>query len=285
MSGDDVADAKVWIGAGTAGRLVAAGEAHVAYDDHGVTVGDGVFETIKLDGEPFALWRHLVRLRSSAATMRIPYPGDDTVNDAIDAVVRSLAPTARQGFLRVTLTAGPGPLGSNRTTMTPTLVVALRSGNVRTDPTDVWIAPWTRNERGALVGVKSTSYGENVLALAHAAEAGASEALFANTRGELCEGTGSNVFVVLDDRLVTPPITAGCLAGITRALLLEAGSGTEATVPMHRLDEVTEAFLVSTAREVQPIVRLGGRVLSRCPGPHTITATESWARIASHSDP
>jgi branched-chain amino acid aminotransferase len=81
--------------------------------------------------------------------------------------------------------------------------------------------PWTRNERSAIAGVKTTSYAENVVALARAAESGATEALFADTRGRLSEGTGSNVFVVVGGRILTPALTAGCLAGITRALVLE----------------------------------------------------------------
>ncbi len=72
---------------------------------------------------------------------------------------------------------------------------------------------WTRNERGALAGLKTTSYAENVVALARAHEAGATEAMFANTRGELCEGTGTNVFVGVDGLLVTPPLDSGCLDG------------------------------------------------------------------------
>ena len=81
--------------------------------------------------------------------------------------------------------------------------------------------PWVRNERSATAGLKTTSYAENVVALDRAHAEGGSEALFANTRGELCEGTGSNVVVVVDDELVTPPLSSGCLAGITRELLLE----------------------------------------------------------------
>ena len=81
--------------------------------------------------------------------------------------------------------------------------------------------PWTRNERSATAGLKTTSYAENVVALAHAKERGGIEAVFANTRGELCEGTGTNVFVVVDGELLTPPLESGCLAGITRELTLE----------------------------------------------------------------
>ena len=137
-----------------------------------------------------------------------------------------------------------------------------------------------------MTGVKSTSYGENVVALAVAADADASEALFANTAGNLCEGTGSNVFVGFGDRLVTPPLSSGCLAGVTRELVLEAGIGEEADVPMASLAEATEMFLASTGREVQPVRRLDGRELRFCPGPLTVAARQAWLdRITPLIDP
>src|SRR5690606_36162816 len=103
----------------------------------------------------------------------------------------------------------------------PTLLVAVAEMPERPETTAVVTVPWTRNERGALTGLKTTSYAENVRALAYAAERGCSEAIFGNTVGDLCEGTGSNIFVVVDGRLLTPPLSSGCLAGITRALVLE----------------------------------------------------------------
>ena len=82
---------------------------------------------------------------------------------------------------------------------------------------NVIVVPWVRNDRGATAGLKTTSYAENVRALAYAHERGASEAMFGNTRDELCEATGSNVFVVRDGVAVTPQGSSGCLLGVTRA--------------------------------------------------------------------
>lgn len=254
------------------GQVSSAGHATLAYDDHGITVGDGVFETIRVDaGQPFALTRHLVRLDASVAALRLEPIDRQVLLDAVAAVSPGVT-----GFLRLTVTAGRGPLGSPRDKVIPTVIAATRPGTVRLDPTEVVIVPWTRNERGALAGVKSTSYAENVIALDVAIERGASEALFSNTRQELCEGTGSNVFVALDGRLVTPPLSSGCLAGVTRALLLEAMPEiAEVPVPMARLADVTEAFLVSTAREVQPISFIDDRPLPT-PGPLTERAQSVW---------
>ena len=265
--------AEVWV----SGRLVSADQAVVPYDDHGTTVGDGVFETLKIvDGSPFHLDRHLDRLRRSADAMSIPCPDPAALHVAIDAVLGTHGD--EPAFLRITLTAGRGPLGTPRGALSPNLIVAIRPGNVRLDPTDVVVVPWTRNEHGALAGVKSTSYGENVVALVAASNTGADEALFANTAGNLCEGTGSNVFVGLDGALLTPPLSSGCLAGVTRALLVEAGIGIEADIPMSRLDDIEEMFLVSTGREVQPVRRIDGRELPSCPGPLTARARDLWVR-------
>jgi hypothetical protein len=106
-----------------------------------------------------------------------------------------------EGRLRVTVTAGPGSLGSDRSERQPTVIVAGGPPVAWPAVTDVVVVPWPRNERGALAGLKTISYAENVRALARAAAAGAGEAIFANTRGELCEGTGTNVFYVVEGEL------------------------------------------------------------------------------------
>ena len=129
------------------------------------------------------------------------------------------------------------------------------------------------------------------MALARAAEAGASEAIFANTVGNLCEGTGSNVFVGVGDRLVTPPLSPGCLAGITRELLLEvlAEAGrrrSRSTCRWMPSLDADEAFLLSTGREVQPIRRVDGRPYRECPGPLTQAAAKIWrAAFRNSIDP
>ncbi|MCC3771970.1 aminotransferase class IV, partial [Streptomyces sp. UNOC14_S4] len=154
------------------------------------------------------------------------------------------------------------------------------------DTTSVITVPWTRNERSALAGLKSTSYAENVVALARAADRGATEALFANTVGELCEGTGSNVFVVLDGELHTPPLASGCLAGITRALVVEWTGARETTLPADVLDRADEIFLTSTLRDVQAVGAVDGRTLPTAPGPVTAEVAKIFQeRAAADIDP
>ncbi len=261
----------VWID----GELVEPSEARIPYDDHGVTVGDGAFETVKVSsGQPFHLGRHLDRLDRSLAALRLAPVERGRLEEAAAAVCDSFG---GDGFLRITITAGRGPLGSPRDDVDPTVIVAIRPGEVRVDPTAVVTVPFTRNERGALAGVKSTSYAENVIALDLAVSQGATEAVFADTQGRLCEGTGSNVFVVVEDVLVTPTLATGCLDGITRALLLELlPNAVEQDVPLDALAATPEAFLVSTGREVQPISHVDGRPLPAAPGPHTERARAAW---------
>jgi branched-chain amino acid aminotransferase len=152
--------------------------------------------------------------------------------------------------------------------------------------TDVVVVPWPRNEHGALVGLKTVSYGENVVALAFAADRGAGEALFGNLAGNLCEGTGTNVFVGIDGRLLTPPLSSGCLPGVTRDLLLELVDVAEEDVPLDALPGVDEAFLTSSTREVQPIAAIDNRLLPAAPGPLTKAAAAAFGDlVASNLDP
>lgn len=268
---------KVWVN----GTLCDEENAKVSPFDHGLLTGDGVFETLKLyEGRAFAVRRHLERLAFSAKGLGLPMPDADVLRAAIDEVVVANGLTG-EGRVRITLTGGPAPLGSERAQVHPLVIVA--AGPLRPWPptTDVVVVPWPRNERGALAGLKTTSYGENVVALAYAHERGAGEAIFANLADNLCEGTGTNVFLVLGGRLLTPPLSSGCLAGVTRSLVIELTGAVEADVPVSALAEAEEAFLTSTTREVQPVRAVDGVALPSAPGPATAAAAESFAALVS----
>ena len=257
----------------------------VSISDHGFTVGDGVFEAIKvIAGEPFALTRHVARLARSAAALGLPPIDEAVVREGVAAVLHGFEESL--GRLRITYTGGPAPLGSGRGDHPPTLVVAAAPLGDWPPSTTVVTVPWPRNERGALAGVKSTSYAENVVALAFAEERGATEAIFANLKGDLCEGTGSNVFYVIDGQLRTPTLAAGCLAGITRALIVEWCGALEVDEPMAMVGEqAEEIFLASTTRDVQAVVRWNDRALDG-PGPVTAAVQEEWRRRElKHLDP
>jgi branched-chain amino acid aminotransferase len=272
----------VWLN----GTLVPDDEARISIFDHGLVVGDGVFETVKVArGVPFALSRHLSRLARSAAGLGLAEPDLEQIRAGAHAVIEASGPM-ELARMRITVTGGIAPLGSERGGSPLTSIVALGEMKAPAPSVDVTTVPWPRNEHGALSGLKTTSYGENVRALAYAAEHGGSEAIFANTAGNLCEGTGTNVFVVIGGRLLTPPLSAGCLAGVTRALVIEWSGAAEQDVPVSALADAEEAFLSGTTRDVQPIRGVDGKALPAAPGPVTRKAAEVFAmRAAESPDP
>ncbi|GAA4560454.1 aminodeoxychorismate lyase [Planotetraspora kaengkrachanensis] len=272
----------IWVN----GDLVDPGKAVVSVFDHGLMVGDGVFETIKsVEGEAFALTRHLDRLALSAKRMDLPEPDLASIADGVRRCLAA-APKWPLARIRITYTSGPGPLGSDRGSDGPSVIVIVGEQKPFPATANVTVVPWPRNERGALAGVKSTSYGDNAKALAYAKERGGAEAIFENLAGNLCEGTGSNIFIVTGGRLITPTLDSGCLAGVTRALALEWYGGEEADVPISALYEAEEAFLTSTTRDVQPIHLVNGTALPQAPGPITLAAMKAFAeRSAADVDP
>ncbi len=264
----------VWIN----GDLLAEEEARVSPFDHGLLTGDGVFETLRIyRGEPFAARRHLDRLALSAAGLRLAVPDADQLRKAMADVIA--ANRLSEGRLRMTLTGGPAPLGSRRGDSPPTVIVAAGPMEPWPPVTDVVTVRWPRNHRSPVAGLKTISYAENVIALDFAAEQGAGEAIFANLSGDLCEGTGTNVFFAHGGRLFTPTLRSGCLAGVTRALLLELVDVVEEDMPLAVLCDADEAFLASSTREVQPIRAVDGRTLRAAPGPLTQAAAQVFQSL------
>lgn len=277
---------KVWIN----GRLMDEGEARISPFDHGFLVGDGVFETLcTLSGRVFAMRRHWERMARGAAVMEIQIPDCEMLRSAAEEVVR--ANGLAEARVRITATGGASPLGSEKGDEGATIVIAAGPLPTWAPAASVAMMPYPRNERGALAGLKTTSYGENVLALSLARKRGASEAIFGNSHGELCEGTGSNVFLVRGGEVLTPPLDSGCLAGITRALVLELTGrlgvpARETVIRLEELAEAEEAFLTSTTRQVQPIGAVDGRTLARVPGARTEQLAEAFRRmLAREIDP
>ena len=277
---------RVWVN----GDLVDAAAPSIAALDHAVTVGDGVFETLKVtDGRPFALTRHLRRLTRSATGLGLTAPDEDRLREGVAAVLAVGEPMAF-GRLRIVVTGGTGPLGSDRGSGDLGYLVLATAAPRPAPTTALCVVPWTRNERSAVAGLKTTSYAENVVALAHAAVRGAGEAVLTNTRGELCEGTGSNIVLGVGGELVTPPLSSGCLAGITRELLLEWGAADglpvrEGRLTLDDLRTADEVMITSSTRDVQPVHRVDDRVLD-APGPLATRAAALFRkRAAGDVDP
>jgi branched-chain amino acid aminotransferase len=279
------------------GRLHGPEDLLLSGVDHGLTVGDGVFETCAVyDGTAFALTRHLRRLERSALGIGLGAPDEAAVREGVAAVLAAAGPDT--GRLRITLTGGPGPLGSHRFAPEDQrqTVLVLAGPGARSEVSRVVRVPWVRNERSSVAGLKTTSYAENVVAVSEAYRLGADEAVLANTVGDLCEGTASNVFVERGGELVTPPLSSGCLAGITRELLLEWAA--EAGLPVREgepgelrydvLDQVgdgtTHLMMSGSIRNVSPVVSLDGSPVAA--GPISLEAQRLFqARLADDLDP
>lgn len=261
---------RIWVD----GQRVDAGAA-LSPIDHGVTVGDGAFETAKIENSKiFALEAHHDRMDRTLSGLGLPKLDRDRINEGIATVMDEPLEFAR---LRYTITGGVGPLGSDRGDAPQTYIVT--AGEVPRPPATTKIATvrWTRNENSAVAGLKTTSYAENVVALKDAKERGATEAIFANTLGNLCEGTGSNIFAIRDGVVFTPPLQDGPLAGITRAYVItwarEAGIEVrEESITMDALQTCDEAFITSSTRDAQGVHAVDDRVLGSEGVPGELTA-------------
>ena len=270
---------RVWVN----GQQIDSAAPSIAALDHGVTVGDGVFETCRVvDGVPFALKRHARRLDRSMAGLGLPAADHRVIEAGIKAVLAG-EPIA-YGRLRYTVTGGAGPLGSDRGNSPLTYIVAAGPQPPNPDTAKLVLVPWTRNEHGATAGLKTTSYAENVVALAFAKDRGGVEALFASTAGNLCECTGSNVFVVVEGEILTPDLASGPLAGVTRELVIEWCRQEGLTVrveplPMSILEQAAEVFITSSTKDVLAVHAIDD-VQIPAPGPVTEHAAEIFARLS-----
>lgn len=246
---------KAWLGNRLGGSLVDPTQPQVSLLDHGLLLGDGLFETVLTRaGEAVFLSHHLARLERSASVL-------DLVLDAValrDAVVELMRATesVADGRLRITVTSGVGPLGMTRGSE-PTYFLLWEPLQVATEPARLTVSDVVRCEASALSGIKHTSWAENILAQSRAVAAGFSEALMLNTRGEVAETATSNIFMVKNRTVITPPLSSGCLAGITRALLVNNMPHdvrfAEMAFTLDELLAADEVFLTSSLRLVQPV--------------------------------
>lgn len=240
------------------GGLMPADALRVSPFDLGLAVGHGVFETmVAHGGVVFALDRHLERLGDSLEKLSMPVPERAHLRAAVSEVVSANRLTRGRARVRISVGGGDNPLAGGKA---PGNVIV--TAVPQPDPAAfarVIISPYTHNENSPLAGIKSASYGANLLAYRHAVAQGADEALMPNTQGALCEGTMSNFFLVHGDSVTTPPLDSGCLPGITRAIVIGLCASLqipcdETTVSGRELHHATGLFLTSSARGVQPAV-------------------------------
>ena len=266
------------------GSLVAEDAAVIRANDHGLVVGDGVFETCKVvDGEVFALSRHLRRLRTSATGLGLRYD-ESAVRAGVAAVTAGLVGLSR---LRITVTGGPAPYGSGRGEASPSLLVAsvpcARLGRHRCRrgrPVDPQRALGHRR-------LKTTSYAENVVALARAVRSGRQRGDPRQHRRRAVRGHRQQR-VRRDRWSASSPRrwTAAAWPGITRELILEwLGDVVERAAADLGAGRRDEAFLASSTRDVQPIRSVDGRALPAAPGPLTTRAIDVFADRSKEIDP
>ena len=256
------------------GVLRSADAAVIAANDQALVQGLALFETLMaIRGRAFAVSEHLERLGKGARRFGLTPPGEDLLRGAISTVIRANAlgdhPRTR---VRVTLTAGPGDRRLAPDAAAQRLLIEASPAPEYPEIAHLITVPYCRNDRGALVGLKTINYAENALAAAAARRAGADEALFPNTRDQLCEATWANVFVYLQGRVLTPPLESGCLPGVTREIVIrlarELGIAMiESDLAMDTLGEIEGAFLTSTLRGLQGVGSINGRAMPLVPCP------------------
>ncbi len=241
------------------GNWVEAGGLPVA--DRGWTLGLSLFETIlAIDGRAVFAERHLARLRVACGRWGWTLP-ETEFPSLMPGLLEKRGLAAGRARLRLTVTGGSGTSGD--LAGGDDRLVWLAAAPCEGPPADVavLVSPWLRNERSPLAGLKCGSYAENVAALDHARRLGFGETLFFNTAGHLCEAAMANVFLVRGGKLLTPPLTAGCLPGITRGVILELAGAEEAEISPGDLDAAEEVFLTSATRGPVGVSRIGERVL------------------------
>jgi branched-chain amino acid aminotransferase group I len=262
------------------GDFINSAEATVPLMDYGFLYGYGLFETMRAyEGKIFRLDDHLCRLAEAADTLGISINIGE-VSEAITKVLR--VNQLREARVRLTVSRGAGPMTPNPTACaTPT--VAVTAAPYEPLPEAAYqrgfhaiVSTMQRNSGSPLTGLKTANYLGNLLAREAARAAGADDAILLNERGELAEASASNLFLVTDGVLQTPPVEAGILPGITRAVVMELASGLdisarESTLSLEELYRADEAFLTNSIMEIMPLTQVEGKMVGNgMPGPVTV---------------
>jgi branched-chain amino acid aminotransferase len=279
------------------GRITPECEAVISVFDHGFLYGEGVYETMRTyHGRPFLFDRHMRRLRRSASMIELPLPFSD---DQLAAQIRATQDAAKldgEAYIRVLVTRGVGELTYDlNATPNPSLVIIVKP---QVDPpadaydkgVRVVIVDVVRNHPATVNPmIKSNNLMNSALAMQQALRSNAFEGVMRNYKGELTECTTANLFIVKNNVVLTPPLEAGLLPGITREYLFDVGKdiGIEVTETILGDDDLfraDEAFLTSTTRELVPIVTVNDRMVGNGrPGPVTWKLLNAFRRVANAS--
>ena len=278
------------------GKYYEEGKAKISVFDHGLLYGDGIFEGIRAyNGRVFKLREHIDRLFCSAKAILLTIPMEHA--EVMQTVVATCRRNKiRDGYIRLVVTRGVGTLGLNpNTCKRPSIIVI--AGKIQLYPPEYYqrgleiiTVPTVRNLHSALnPAIKSLNYLNNILAKIEANNGGCEEAVMLNSEGFVAECTGDNLFILKGDQLITPPLTAGALYGITRGVVIEMGkaagmSVAESNLTRYDLFNADECFLTGTGAELIPVVKIDGRVIgSGKPGPVTKSLVQKYHALTKIS--
>jgi branched-chain amino acid aminotransferase len=274
------------------GKYYGERDAKISVFDHGLLYGDGVFEGIRAyNGRVFKLQEHIERLYWSAQAILLRIPLTPA------AMMEAVLETCRQnriqdGYIRLLVTRGAGTLGLNPNRCKRPSVVVI-ADKIQLYPQELYAkgmeivtVPTTRNLHNALnPAIKSLNYLNNVLAKIEANNAGVEEAIMLNSEGFVAECTGDNIFIVRQGQLLTPPLSAGALHGITRGVVMELARAegwvvAEPNLTRYELYTAQECFLTGTGAEIIPVVKIDGRVIGRGrPGSLTLELERQYREL------
>jgi branched-chain amino acid aminotransferase len=275
-----------------AGKLYDKEDAKISVYDHGLLYGDGVFEGMRsYGGKVFRLEQHLDRLWNSAKAIALEIPmSRPAMAKAINDTLATNQIT--DGYIRLVVTRGAGELGldPNRTSNPQVIII---TDHIKLYPEELYqnglqivTASTARNHPAALSPrIKSLNYLNNILAKIEGLQAGCIEALMLNHKGEVAECTGDNIFVVRNKTVLTPPLDAGILEGITRDTVIELARKAgyevrETALTRHDVYVADECFLTGSAAEVIPVVKVDHRKIGNgIPGPITKDLIERFRKL------
>lgn len=271
-------------------------QAKISVFDHGLLYGDGIFEGIRAyNGRVFKLKEHLDRLFWSAKALLLKIPMSHAALTA--AVVETCRRNdVRDGYIRLLVTRGVGTLGLNPNRCKKPSIIII-AGTIQLYPRsfyekgmEIVTVPTARNLHSALnPAIKSLNYLNNILAKIEANIAGVEEAIMLNAEGYVAECTGDNLFILKAGQLLTPPLSAGALYGITRGTVIELAREagipvSEANLTRYDVFNADECFLTGTGAEIVPVVKVDGRVIgSGRPGTVTRRLEESYHALTQVS--
>ena len=247
--------------------------AKISVFDHGLLYGDGVFEGIRAyNGRVFKLKEHIDRLFYSAKAilLAIPMSHEQVCKAVVETCRRN---GIRNGYIRLVVTRGVGGLGLNpNRCKTPSIIIIadkiqLYPPSMYQRGLDIITVPTVRNLHSALnPAIKSLNYLNNILAKIEANNGGCEEAIMLNAEGFVSECTGDNIFIVKGNQLMTPPLSAGALYGITRGVVMDLAreiglSVSEPNLTRYDMFNADECFLTGTGAELIPVVKIDGRII------------------------